>query len=85
MKANFKAGFLFALVRGHIYVADEQRVRMITPDDTVTTIAGGAAGDADGEGTDARFNNLKGLAIDAANNIYVADACNQKVKKISFR
>jgi hypothetical protein len=71
---------------GNIYAADatNNKVRMITQAGVVTTIAGtGAAGDQDGNSAIATFNAPLGLAVDNAGNVFVADAANKKIRKIS--
>jgi hypothetical protein len=51
----------------------------------VQTIAGssGVSGSADGSGVDARFNTPCLLAADRSGNIYVADAYNHKIRKLT--
>src|SRR6185295_4888288 len=51
---------------GTIYVADageSNRIRKISPDGNVTTLAGGGEGFADGAGTSASFNTPSALAL----------------------
>jgi len=71
---------------GNVYVADHinQRIRKITPAGVVTTLAGsGAGGFADGTGAAAQFQAPLGVGVDAAGNVYVADAFNARVRLVS--
>ena len=72
---------------GNLYVADEgnSNIRKITPAGVVTTLAGkaGDSGSKDGTGTAASFGAPRGLAADAAGNVYVADTDNAIVRKIT--
>jgi sugar lactone lactonase YvrE len=69
---------------GNLFIDDGARIRKVTPDGVVSTIAGSTTGYVDGEGPAAQFNYPAGLAIDAEGNLYVADAMNNRVRKISF-
>ncbi len=72
---------------GNLYVADSnnQTIRKISPAGAVTTFAGSAGqpGLTDGTGTAARFANPSGVAVDAADNVFVCDGGNQVIRKIS--
>ncbi|QHT68806.1 hypothetical protein GXP67_20200 [Rhodocytophaga rosea] len=70
---------------GNVYVADlgNHRIRKITATGTVSTIAGSSSGFADGNGTEARFDSPAGIAVDVTGNVYVADADNQRIRKIT--
>ena len=50
--------------------------------DTVTTVAGGASGFADGTGAAAGFGNLTGIDVDGAGNLYVSDPDANRIRKI---
>jgi hypothetical protein len=72
----------------NIYVSEIgfDNIRKIAPDGTVSTFAGsptGRIGSSDGADTSATFNDPLGLATDADGNIYVADAANNKIRKIT--
>ncbi|MBS1530530.1 MAG: hypothetical protein JSU01_09495 [Bacteroidetes bacterium] len=72
---------------GNVYVADYENhlIRKITPAGAVSTLAGkaGISGFTDGVDTAARFNLPEALAVDAAGNVYVADAGNDAIRKIT--
>jgi sugar lactone lactonase YvrE len=72
---------------GNLYVADTNNntIRKIALDNTVTTLAGsaGLAGSADGTGPTARFSSPAGIVLDAQNNLYVADSGNGTIRKIT--
>ena len=72
---------------GNVYVADSdwETIRKITPDGTVSTLAGNAgnAGSADGTGSAAGFFSPNGVTTDSAGNVYVADSGNSTIRKIT--
>jgi sugar lactone lactonase YvrE len=70
---------------GILFICDGDRIRKVTPGGAVSTIAGSSTGYADGNGPDAKFNYPAGLAIDAEGNLFVADAMNNRIRKISFK
>ncbi|MEW6131397.1 MAG: RHS repeat-associated core domain-containing protein [Acidobacteriota bacterium] len=69
-----------------VYVADtlNHRIRRITPDGAVTTIAGdGTQGFINGQGLQARFNAPQGVAIDNAGGLFIADTGNHAVRYVN--
>lgn len=71
---------------GNVYVADQfnHRIRRVSPSGVVTTLAGsGVAGFANGNGTAAQFDDPMGIAVDASGNVYVGEADNRRVRRIT--
>lgn len=70
---------------GNSYVTDtgNNTIRKITPAGVTTTIAGvpGQSGSFDGTGSDARFDQPEGIAVDSQGNVYVADSVNNSIRK----
>jgi uncharacterized protein (TIGR03437 family) len=75
--------------QGNIYVADgtNNRIRKITKDGIIHTIAGssttgGYAGDG-GPAIKALLNHPRGIAVDGAGNVYIADSFNCRIRMIT--
>jgi sugar lactone lactonase YvrE len=74
---------------GNIFVADtnNNRVRKINPAGTVTTVAGtggwGSAGDG-GAAASAQLASPRGVAVDGAGNLYIADSGNNRIRRMSL-
>ena len=72
---------------GNLFIADQTafRIRKVTPNGIITTIAGtgvaGFSGD-NGPAIQATLNHPLCLAIDAAGNLYITDASNQRVRRV---
>jgi sugar lactone lactonase YvrE len=82
------ADIVFDPDNGNMYVTDygNHLIRQITPDATVTTLAGsGTKGSADGVGPAASFNAPRGIAYCAKDkSLYVADRDNNEIRKITM-
>lgn len=85
--ARFSEPFgIVAAADGTIFVADSggaNRIRRISPDGRVTTLAGSVAGFTDGGGEAARFSTPSGLALAADGTLYVADTGNHAIRRIA--
>ena len=79
---------------GNVYIADlyGHRIRKVDTEGIITTFAGtGEAGDADKDGdigdggpaTSAQLHYPAGLAFDADDNLYIADAGNSRIRKVT--
>lgn len=69
----------------HVYVTSGNAIRKITPAGEVTTFAGDPTqlGATNGTGTAALFRSPAGLAADSAGTLFVADAGNDMIRKIT--
>jgi len=86
VRLNAPSGLAFDLA-GTLYFAEKggERVRKLTPQGSIVTLAGtgkaGFSGDG-GSALKARLNSPSELAIDAKGNVYVSDIRNHRVRKI---
>ena len=72
--------------KGNLFVSDSNnsRIRKITPDGEVVTLAGiGAPGYVDGPGFASRFNFPTGLHVDRTGNLYITDSANHLIRTIT--
>jgi sugar lactone lactonase YvrE len=88
-KAALNYPVMLAFARdGALLIADyaNHRIRRVAPDGVIATIAGngseGFAGDG-GAATAAQLNNPIGVAVGADDSIYIGDAQNHRVRKVS--
>jgi sugar lactone lactonase YvrE len=86
-RARFSEPFgLAAAADGTVYVSDAggaDRIRRITPDGFVATIAGWRPGFADGVGPEARFSTPSAVALDTDGALYVADTGNNAIRRVT--
>jgi uncharacterized protein (TIGR03437 family) len=74
---------------GNLYIADQvnHRIREVTTDGNITTIAGNGTGGYAGDNakaTSAELNHPLGVAVDGSGNVYVADADNHLIRKFTI-
>lgn len=73
---------------GTLFIADERnhRIRRVSLDGTITTIAGtgspGFSGDG-GPASQAKLNGPRGLAVDRSGNLLIADTANHVIRRIA--
>jgi len=74
---------------GNLYIGDQanQRIRMINTLGIITTIAGNGTAGFSGDGglaTNAEIVGPAGICFDAAGNLYIADAGNERIRKVTM-
>ncbi len=74
---------------GSVYIADSanHRVRKVTADGIINTVAGNGEGGIGGDGGPATSAQLafifSGIALDAAGNLYIADCTNRRIRMVT--
>jgi sugar lactone lactonase YvrE len=71
----------------NLFISDYSgnRIRKVGPNGIITTVAGNGAASYAGDGvaaTNTSLNGPKGLTVDAAGNLFIADYWNQRVRKV---
>jgi len=73
---------------GNVYIADTEnfRIRRVSPDGIITTVAGtgvdGYSGDG-GPGTAAQIGPVFSLAVDSSGNLYIPDPVSNRVRRLT--
>ena len=72
---------------GNLYIADtgNHRIRKVDSTGTITTVAGTGEDRFGGDGgpaTAARLREPRGVAVDGAGNLYIADTRNHRIRKV---
>ena len=84
---NFPTG-VAADAAGNLFIADtfNNRIRKVSANGTITTVAGTGARGLGGDGapaTAAQLNYPQAVAVDAAGNLFIADTGNMLIRKVS--
>lgn len=73
---------------GNLYIADNAncRIRKVSPNGTITTVAGNGTNGYSGDGgpaTLAQIGQPNGVAVDLNGNIYIVDGAHSRIRKVS--
>ena len=74
---------------GNVFIADygNQRIRKVDTNGIITTIAGKSGSGFSGDGgaaTNASLNFPRGVAVDGAGNVFIADLGNERIRKVDI-
>jgi trimeric autotransporter adhesin len=73
---------------GNLFIADfdNSRIRKITPDGVISTVAGNGTLGYSGDGsqaTSAKLDTPEGVAVDSAGNLFIADTYNNRIRMVT--
>ncbi len=76
--------------KGNVYIShrSKNRIRKVTPDGIITTIAGNGIAGYSGDGgpaLEAALSFPAGLALDSAGNLFIADRNNHRIRKVDTK
>ncbi len=76
---------------GNMYIASfyDYKIRKVNSGGSISSVIGsgigyGTGGSIDGTGTSASVKTVYGLSLDSANNVYIADTENHKIRKLTI-
>ena len=75
---------------GNLFIASasNERIRKVSPQGIIETVAGngtpGLSGDG-GPATSAQLNDAPGVAVDSAGNLFIADTNNNRIRRVDGR
>lgn len=85
-EARLFAGDVAVDVAGNLYIAGRYRIRRVDGSTgTISTVAGTGERGFDGDGgpaREARVGEIRGLAVDGAGSLYLADYGNERVRRV---
>jgi uncharacterized protein (TIGR03437 family) len=70
---------------GSLFIADSGRIRKVSADGIITTVAGKGTGGYSGDGGPATSASVDptSVAVDASGNLFIADTGNNRIRKVS--
>ncbi len=73
---------------GNLFIADDgdSRIRKVSSSGIITTVAGNGSSGFGGDGgpaTSAQLHSPRGVALDSSGNLFIADADNYRIRKVS--
>jgi trimeric autotransporter adhesin len=72
--------------QGNLYIGDNNRVRKVSPDGTISTIAGNGTRASSGDGgpaLNAAINAVSGLEVDSKGNLYIIEGVAPRIRKVT--
>lgn len=82
--SDFSASSIAVDRAGNVYAAAGTVLRKVTPDGTVSIVAGSNfRGFADGVGSQARFGGILWITVDADGNVVASDPVNRAIRKVT--
>jgi sugar lactone lactonase YvrE len=71
---------------GNLYISDGARVRKVTADGIIRTIAGTGARGFSGDGgpaTSAQLGLIGGIAVDGSGNLFISEFSNNRIRRVT--